>query len=236
MDYRSIAGLHPDRAPRRSRTTADYVADALRAAIQRGDLCDGVVLNQAALARQFGVSRLPVREAMRALQAEGLVERRAYRLAIVRRVEVERLVEVHELLALLEGFIIGRAVGRIDRDRLDQARRVSDRMREETDRARWLALDAQFRHTLYAPANAHTALELVEQLTASAGRYGHPWNGGAAEAAELCEQRDQIIRLLARGDGAGAQAAVKRHATCATERMHASSVRPTGDAGPGPSG
>jgi len=52
------------------RITADYVADALRQAIHRGDLADGAVLNQAALAAHFGVSRVPVREAMRQLQAE----------------------------------------------------------------------------------------------------------------------------------------------------------------------
>src|SRR5215471_10919871 len=96
------------------RITADYLADALREAIHRGDLADGAVLNQAAIAAHFGVSRVPVREAMRELQAEGLIETRAHRLAVVRGLDVERLIEVYELRALLEGYLIERAVPHID--------------------------------------------------------------------------------------------------------------------------
>ncbi len=68
-------------APRR--TAADRVADALRAAIDGGVLPDGAVLNTARLAEHFGVSRAPVREALRELRAEGRVVTQPYRQAIV---------------------------------------------------------------------------------------------------------------------------------------------------------
>ncbi len=81
------------------RITADYVADALRDAIHRGELADGAELNQAALATHFGVSRVPVREAMRQLQAEGLIDASAHRLAVVRALDLERVVELYDARA-----------------------------------------------------------------------------------------------------------------------------------------
>src|SRR5204862_1479248 len=118
------------------RITADYVADALREAIHRGALADGAVLNQAALASHFGVSRVPVREAMRQLQAEGLIETRAHRLAIVRGLDIDRIVEIYDLRALIEGYLIERAVPLIDDPTLREARALEAEMREVGDHVR----------------------------------------------------------------------------------------------------
>src|SRR4051794_22192488 len=60
------------------RTASDEVADTLRGAIINGQFDDGQELNQVELARHFGVSRVPVREALRRLQAEGLVTAEAH--------------------------------------------------------------------------------------------------------------------------------------------------------------
>ena len=56
------------------KTTTDYLAAALRTAIYDGQFADGEELNQVELAQFFGVSRVPIREALRQLQAEGLVQ------------------------------------------------------------------------------------------------------------------------------------------------------------------
>src|SRR4051794_10802535 len=61
------------------RTASDEVADTLREAIIAGTFEDGAELNQVELARHFGVSRVPVREALRRLEAEGLVSAEAHR-------------------------------------------------------------------------------------------------------------------------------------------------------------
>jgi DNA-binding GntR family transcriptional regulator len=65
------------------RTTSDQIADTLREAILTGEFDDGEELNQVALAKHFNVSRVPIREALRQLQAEGLVTAKAHQRTVV---------------------------------------------------------------------------------------------------------------------------------------------------------
>src|SRR4051812_35366185 len=109
-----LTGVPLGKGLRNRRIAADYVADALREAIHRGELADGAVLNQAAIASHFGVSRVPVREAMRQLQAEGLIDTQAHRFALVRGLDLDRLTEVYDLRAVLEGYVMERATSQID--------------------------------------------------------------------------------------------------------------------------
>ncbi len=222
MDGRTnLTGIKLDDEFRDRRITADYVADALREAIHSGDLADGAVLNQAAIAAHFGVSRVPVREAMRELQAEGLIETRAHRLAVVRGLDLERIVEIYSLRALLEGWLLEQAVPRTDPDRVEQARVLNAEMRDETDHARWLELNAHFHRTLYEPSGAQTTLELLDQLRARAERYTRLWGRGAGlhRPDETSAEHDEILELVRCGNGAGARAAIERHILHTRERV-----------------
>ena len=79
------------------RTAADVVAEALRDAILGGELKDGERLNQAEIADEFEISRVPVREAIGRLQAEGLVSAEPHRKAIVIGFDQHRMAEVFEI-------------------------------------------------------------------------------------------------------------------------------------------
>lgn len=216
-----LSGLRLDRRFRERRITADYIADALRDAIYRGELADGAVLNQAAIASHFGVSRVPVREAMRELQAEGLIETRAHRLAVVRALELDRLFEIHDLRALLEGFAIERATPHIDAARLRKLRSLEKTMRGQRDHARWLELNAEFHRMLYEPSGAAATLELIDQLRARAERYARLWSRGTGLHRPIDAGRDhvEILRLVVAGDGAGARRAIERHIANTRDRL-----------------
>jgi len=203
------------------RITADYVAEALREAIYRGELADGAVLNQAAIASHFGVSRVPVREAMRELQAEGLIDTRAHRIAVVRGLDLDRLFEVHDLRALLEGFVVERATPNIDAERLAELRALERQMRTERDHARWLELNAKFHRGLYEASGAETTLELIDQLRARAERYARLWSGGAGlhRPAEAGREHVKILNLVEAGDGAGARRAIEEHIAHTRDRL-----------------
>ena len=221
MSATDLSGVRLESEFRDRRITADYVAAALREAIYRGDLADGAVLNQAAIASYFGVSRVPVREAMRELQAEGLIETRAHRLAVVRGLDLERLIEIHDLRALLEGFLIERAMPNIDADRLRDLRSVERKMRNEQDHTRWLELNAKFHELLYEPSGAKTTLELSEQLRARAERYARLWSGGEGihRPAEAGREHAAILRLVAAGDVDGARQAIEEHIAHTRDRL-----------------
>jgi DNA-binding GntR family transcriptional regulator len=213
MSVTDLSGLKLTSDFRDRRITADYIAAALREAIYRGELADEAILNQAAIASHFGVSRVPVREAMRELQAEGLIETRAHRLAVVRGLDLDRLIEIYDLRALLEGFLIERATPLIDERRLRELRALDKRMREEQDHARWLELNARFHQALYEPSGAMTTLELAEQLRGRAERYVRLWRGGAGlhRPREAGREHGEIVKLVAAGDAAGARRAIERH-------------------------
>lgn len=198
---------------RNRRTSSDYIADALREAINGGQLEDGAVLNQVELAEHFGVSRVPVREAIRRLEAEGLVEAAAHRRAVVRGLSLDRIAEVYELRALLEGHLVEQAVPHFDRAGLERLTELNRELRDERDHARWLELNAAFHETLYAPAERPTALELVDSLRQRGERYVQMWSGGRglARTSQVTREHTAIVRCVRRGDAAGAREAIIAH-------------------------
>lgn len=206
---------------RNRRTSSDYIADALREAINGGQLEDGAVLNQVELAEHFGVSRVPVREAIRRLEAEGLVEAAAHRRAVVRGLSLDRIAEVYELRALLEGHLVEQAVPHIDRAGVERLVELNRALRDERDHARWLELNAAFHALLYAPSGAETTLELIEQLRARGERYVRLWSRGSGihRPAEAGAEHAEILRLVEAGDGASARRAIELHIGHTRERL-----------------
>ena len=84
------------------RSTPDLIADALREAILRGIFQEGQSLRQDEIATQFGVSRIPVREALKQLEAEGLVTLHLNRGAIVSVLTAQEAQEICEIRSALE--------------------------------------------------------------------------------------------------------------------------------------
>lgn len=195
------------------RITADYIADALREAINTGKIPDGANLNQVELAERFGVSRVPVREALRQLQAEGLIESHAHRLSKVRTTDPERLVEVFSLRALIEGWLIEQAVPHIGADILAKARDINQQLRSEESHSVWLDLNGEFHRLLFAAAGAEAGMELLEPLRQRSERYTRLWSrgNGVHRPVQTCAEHDDILRLVAAGDAAGARAASEEH-------------------------
>src|SRR5215217_912423 len=101
---------------RRGATTPDRIAETLREEILRGAVAPGQPLRQEELAERFGVSRLPVRDALLRLEAQGLVHVYPNRGAFVISLSVDEVREIYEMRILLEGDIIERAVPRMTAD------------------------------------------------------------------------------------------------------------------------
>jgi DNA-binding GntR family transcriptional regulator len=209
---------------------ADRVAEELRAAIHAGDLADQAVLNQTALAARFGVSRVPVREAMRQLEAEGLIETRAYHQAVVCALDSKRVREVYELRALLEGFVVERATPLVPAERLAELERLAAEMLEADSHSGWLELNARFHRLLYEPSGDLATLELIDNLRARGERYVRLWSGGSAvrRGEEAGHEHAQILAHVAAGDARAARRAVEEHVAHTRDRVL--ELRPDGAA------
>src|SRR3954453_11705892 len=115
---------------RRYATTPDLIAESLRDEILRGGIPPGQPLRQEELAERFGVSRLPVRDALMRLETQGLVHVYPNRGAFVISLSGDEVREIYEMRLLLEGDILERAVPRMTPDdwrRIDAAQAESAR-------------------------------------------------------------------------------------------------------------
>src|SRR6187551_998389 len=114
-------------APLQRQTVASMTVEALRERILRGDYPEGEPLRQDTLADELGVSRIPVREALRQLEAEGLVTVTPHRGAIVTTLSAAELEEVFALRAEVESALLRAAIPRLDPDRLALAAELLER-------------------------------------------------------------------------------------------------------------
>jgi DNA-binding GntR family transcriptional regulator len=145
------------------RTLQTIVTDYLRGEILGGRLGPGERVQHDDLARQLGVSRMPVREALRVLQSEGLIELRPHRGAIVVDLRPEEVGEIFEIRAMLEARAAELAAPRLTDETLAQLRGILEELGRTNDEERWLTLNTRF-HTAIYPASGWPRLcLLIEQ-------------------------------------------------------------------------
>ncbi|WP_186526309.1 GntR family transcriptional regulator [Leekyejoonella antrihumi] len=163
------------------RPLRDQIRERVRAWIIDGRLEPGVPVRERELAERFGVSRLPVREAIRMLEVEGFVETRARRGAIVRglhRRDVEQEFEVREVLEVLEARLAAKHLESAGARRLRWLVDESEHMLQTDDRARFAEVNAEFHDAISQAAGNHTLaavlLPLAGRLQWNTAQNAHP--------------------------------------------------------------
>jgi DNA-binding GntR family transcriptional regulator len=148
--------------------------EALRERILRGDYHEGEPLRQDALADELGVSRIPVREALRQLEAEGLVTFSPHRGAVVSSLSLEEIRELFELRAEIECDLLARAIPEMTKEQLERATEVLDEFEDALtagEATRWGPLNWHFHAALYAPANRKFTMGVLQKLHQHSDRY-----------------------------------------------------------------
>ena len=203
--------VNEPRQVRRYATTPDLIADALRADILRGALAPGQALRQEELAGRFGVSRLPVRDALLRLEGEGLVDVLPNRGAFVTALSAAEVREIYHLRALLEGDAIEQAVPRLtaaDWRRIDAAHAAAT---HTAGGAEWADGDRDFHLALYAPSGRPRQLALIETLRRTVDRYATAHAALPSRTAEWLADHDAIVAACRAGDAAGARERLTDH-------------------------
>jgi len=159
--------------PRQSLAAA--VTDKLREKIIRGELKEGEQLRQDALAAEFRVSKIPVREAFSHLQAEGLVKIVTNHGAIVSALSPDEIEEMFEVRAVLECFILRHAIPNLTEEDFQQAElKLAEYERlvtAETDAARWSEWNWEFHSVFYKHAGRPVAMSILKTLNVNCDRY-----------------------------------------------------------------
>src|SRR3954470_24458273 len=169
----SRSGATPIAAIQRQ-TIASMTVEALRERILRGHFPEGEPLRQDALAEELGVSRIPVREALRQLEAEGLVTFSPHRGAVVSSLSLDEIDELFELRAEIESDLLARAIPAMTDEQLDRAVDVLDEFEialATGEVTRWGPLNWHFHAALYAPANRNFTMGVLQKLHQHSDRY-----------------------------------------------------------------
>lgn len=184
---------------------ADAVAGALRQAILEGALAGGEPLLQAELATKFGVSRIPIREALLKLEREGLVETRPRRGTVVTALDAAAFKEILEMRAVLESLALKLAIPRMADGDIEAATRVLEQTeaalhapdladgRSKEFETRWGDVNWQFHRVLYQPAARPRLLDTIEKLHLLFARHLRPRLEiiAPARAADATGEADQ---------------------------------------------
>ncbi len=163
----------PDRGIKRL-SIPEAVAQSLQQRILSGEFKEGDALIQETLANEYQVSRMPIREALRQLEATGLVAMQMHKGAVVTSIPLEQIAELFELRALLEGDILAHSVPRMADTDLDAARAIVVQLEqayEAGEVSRWGELNWQFHRSLYLAANRIQTLALIQTVNIQTDRY-----------------------------------------------------------------
>jgi len=190
------------------------VTRRLREAIIEGRLAPGTRIRQEAVAHRFGTSRIPVREALRALETEGLVVLVPHSGARVARLDFAELTELYRIREALEPMAIAASAPLLTDEQLDELRTLAAVIEESfDDPLRWLEYDRLFHVKSYQAAPLPRVLEMVERLWNTTQHYRRAYNSTLdAHDIELVRVEHRVILdALERRDGEDAEARQRSH-------------------------
>ena len=190
---------------------AARVAAELRSEILQGDIAPGSKLSQQSTAERFGVSRIPVRDALQILAGEGLVHPTSNATALVTGMSVGELQELYELREAVEPLATRIAVPNVGRADHLMMRKQLQVMEEHADSRTWLAANADFHAAVYKRANRPRMIELVERLRRLTDRYMYVHLEVIGQTEHLTSEHLAILEAVERGDSASAARLTREH-------------------------
>ncbi len=157
------------------KTRTQLVVEALRERILSGEIKGGEPIRQSAIANSLNVSRIPVREALVQLEAEGLVHFEPHKGASATLLSVEQVTELFELRVMIESDLLARAIPNLQPHDFEQAEQVLDKLesafKHQNSVSSWSELNTEFHTCLYKAANRPHTLEVVHGLNTNCDRY-----------------------------------------------------------------
>jgi len=191
----------------------EEVTSRIRDMIVESKLAPGERIQEMQLAQQLGVSRTPIREALKVLTSEGLVELLPLRGAIVKVFTDKDARDMLDVIALLEAFAGERAC-QADPSRIGEVIDMHRRMRalyDKRQRLEYFVLNQQIHDALIALANNDTLSQTHATLGKRMRSLRYSGNSGAENWAAAMAEHEEIIAALERRDGAGLSRAMREH-------------------------
>lgn len=210
-----VARLHPGSRSEAPRTWAEEIRARLADDIVRGRRAPGVPLEEEEIARQFGVSRTPVREAIRQLEAIGLVVARPHRGAVVAAMTLERLDEMFTVLGELEAVCARECAIRMTPPERRQLESLHQEMGEGVNRGAldvYAKLNDQFHEMVTSSCHNSFLAELAGSVRARLAPFRKAqFHASLQRLAHSWAEHDRVVQAVLQGDGTRAAQAMRDH-------------------------
>ncbi len=205
-------GERGDPIPRRS--LHDEVVDRVREMVLDGQIPAGERLHERTLCERLGVSRTPLREALKVLASEGLIELRPNRGAVVTRLTIADVEEMFEVMGALEALAGELACRRITDVEIDEIRALHYKMRAHHargERREYFALNQEIHRRIAAAAGNETLVGIVDALGARIRRARYQANLSQPRWDAAVAEHDAILEALEARDGPRLAKILRRH-------------------------
>jgi len=196
-------------APTPIPSRTQFVLEAIKHAILTGRLSPGQALVEAELATQFGVSKTPVREALKTLAGTGLVVMSQYKGVTVRTVDATMAREVYDLRLLLEPEALRRSVARSSP--LSAAQDALTRAESAQDRAERSLANRGFHRALYAHCGNPLLTRMLDQVRDQAALVSTVAWAAVPSWEREAREHQEILRVALAGDADQAALLLRRH-------------------------
>lgn len=189
---------------------SELIADQIFDWIMEGTLEAGQKISEDELAETFGVSRMPVREAIRALGAKGLVQSVPYVGSYVRKLDDDEIQEVYYLRSVLEPLAGRLSAQNITRTELDELKHLQERLESHASKPIGLEkskqmyqLNREFHMGMYAPCHMNRLLEMIDNLWDSIAYLRMRTAMKPMYPEQMKQEHQHYLALLAKRDGEG---------------------------------
>jgi len=218
-----VSNAPPNIAILQNHSLTMLVQRELERMVLAGELAAGEKLNELALAERLGVSRGPVREALRALAETGLVRIEKNRGVFVREISVAEADEIYELRATLDQMAGRKLAQAIRPEQLDELRVVVKRMQDAAirdDREGYHLANLRFHDALVEFAGNAKLLQMYRRLVNELSLFRRHTLAEPLRLRKSTLEHQKILALIAAGDAEGAGAKLHEHAMASRARMH----------------
>jgi DNA-binding GntR family transcriptional regulator len=208
--------------PRKLETVGDQVLDHVRQSILSGRLVAGTRIDQHAIAEELGVSIIPVRESLRQLEAEGLIEKRPYRGAFVAELSMTELMDIYVTREALEELAAQLAVTQMTPAAIASLESLIEEMESATaagDRAALFDLNAAFHFALYTASKNAILCQMIESLWDRSTVYRRRFTFMPERAGQALAEHQDILTACRRGDAVAAGRAVRANVAQTTQAI-----------------
>ena len=192
----------------------ERVAATIRKAIVDGSLPPGTRLVEAALSKQLGVSRVPLREAFRVLEGEGLVTIHPHRGTSISEISDAEMLELFAVRAIFEGYAAEMLAGQRNENVVARLERIIDAMKASVSANQlenYYSLAGEFHEVLVGGCGNSILVRQYDQIKRQLRRYQAAMSGLPESAEKSIVEHGAIVKAIRAGNGVVAAQAARAH-------------------------